>query len=99
NEGQLRYRWPALDIFAALGFDAWNRRLSANQQENYEVLYVRLGFEHDNLQHGWLLSAGAKYPIWTQEDAHLTDVLARRYTLSRLRCTTSCDDALAHLHE
>jgi hypothetical protein len=74
HEGQLRYRTRAFDVLAALGIDVWNRRLSANQEEDYRVVFVRLGIEHVNAQRGWLFGAGAKYPVWTQEDAHFTDL-------------------------
>ena len=74
HEGQLRYRVLAFDVFAAVGIDAWNRRLSASQEEDYRVVFVRLGVEHNNPQRGWLFGAGAKYPAWTQEDAHFTDL-------------------------
>ncbi len=74
HEAQVRYRFPAFDVLAALGLDAWNRQLSSNQEEDYRVAFVRLGFEHRNTARGWLFGAGAKYPVWTQEDAHFTDL-------------------------
>jgi hypothetical protein len=74
NEGQLRYRTQTFDVLAALGIDAWNRSLSANQEEDYRIVYARLGLEHVNAQRGWLFGAGVKYPLWTQEDAHFTNL-------------------------
>jgi hypothetical protein len=74
HEAQVRYRVQAFDAFAALGIDAWNRQLSAAQEEDYRVAFVRVGFERDSGQRGGLFGAGAKYPIWTQEDAHFTDI-------------------------
>jgi hypothetical protein len=74
NEAQVRYRTQGFDVLAALGIDVWNRQLSSNQQEDYRVAFVRLGVEYATGQHGWLFAAGAKYPVWTQENAHFTDL-------------------------
>jgi hypothetical protein len=74
HEAQGRYRIGSVDVLAALGFDVWNRRLSADQQEDYQVAFVRVGFERMPRERGWIFGAGAKYPIWTQEDAHFNQL-------------------------
>ena len=80
NEAQLRWRVPIergyrMDILGGLGLDLWQRQLSADQVEDYTVVYARLGVEVSSGRAlGWLAAGGLKYPLYTREDAHLTDV-------------------------
>ena len=81
NEGQLRYRIPAgrsehVDVMVSLGADVWRRQLSADQMEDWAVFYARLGVELGPQagKAGWIASLGLKYPFYTYENAHLTDI-------------------------
>jgi hypothetical protein len=79
NEVQLRYRLAPrrsywLDLVGGAGYDFWERELSSVQTEDYQVAYLRLGLALDTASdRGWMLGAGLKYPVWTEEDAHFTD--------------------------
>jgi hypothetical protein len=75
QEGQVRYRLGyGLDVLGGLGIDLWQRKLSDTQKEDYRIVYGRLGVESNAAgQKGWVLGAGLKYPLWTRENAHLTD--------------------------
>ena len=80
NEGQLRWRTPIkqdyrLDWLFALGLDVWERELSSTQSEDYQIGYLRLGGEVAIIAgEGWIAGAGVKYPFYTHEDAHLTNI-------------------------
>ena len=77
NEAQLIYRTARspVDFTTALGWDHWNRKLSAIQKESYDVLYWRLGAAlNATAKDGVLASLGAKFPLWIRENAHLTDL-------------------------
>jgi len=76
QEGQLRYRLGyGLDVLGGLGVDLWQRKLSDIQKEDYRIVYARLGVEGNAAGgKGWLGGAGLKYPLWTRENAHLTDI-------------------------
>lgn len=80
NEIQARYRKPIedeywLDLVLGLGWDSWQRKLSASQKEDFDVAYARLGAEFDtHATASWLIGFGVKYPLWIREDAHLTDI-------------------------
>jgi hypothetical protein len=75
NEAQLRYRFGAgFDLLAAAGLDIWRRELSANQKEDYYIGFARLGAEYNAIGPGWTAGAGLKYPFWTHENAHFTDL-------------------------
>lgn len=80
NELQLRHRVPAergqvTDLVLGLGYESWERKLSAVQREDYQVLYARLGIEGSSRNSdSWSFAAGAKYPFWTREDAHLDNI-------------------------
>ena len=82
NEGQLRWRahMPEtpdyhVDYLLALGWDTWERKLGSVQKENYYVAYLRLGGEvAPGKGKGWTFGGGVKYPVYTREDAHLTDI-------------------------
>jgi hypothetical protein len=77
NEGQLRYRMPSergywLDLVGAAGYDLWERKLSADQQEDYRIAFARLGVEIGPASEiGVTAGLGIKYPFWTEEDAHM----------------------------
>lgn len=80
NEGQARWRNPIkgnyhTDLVFGLGWDFWTRELSYFQEEDYNIVYLRLGGEVAvNEGRGWAIGAGLKYPIFTREDAHFTDI-------------------------
>ena len=82
NEGQLRWRVPIpetpdyhVDYVLAVGWDTWERKLGSVQRENYDVAYMRLGGEvAPRKGKGWTFGGGVKYPVYTREDAHLTDI-------------------------
>jgi len=80
NEGQLRWRSRMkqnyrADWLLALGLDVWERKLTSSQSEDYQIGYLRLGGEIDvNEGKGWTAGAGVKYPFYTHEDAHLTNI-------------------------
>jgi len=80
NEAQARYRTQLKnnyrrDLLAGIGLDIWQRELSSVQREDFEIIYVRAGFNIDSASSGtWLFGLGLKYPIWIREDAHLTNI-------------------------
>ncbi len=77
NEIQSIYRMPqnATDVVLGLGWDHWNRELSSIQEENWDVLYARLGMNFNSLvRQGFLASAGIKYPVYVRENANLTAI-------------------------
>jgi len=79
NEGQAVYRVPGspygLELVSGLIVDYWNRQLSSFQREQYWVGSLRLGLNADRREAiGWFGGAGLKYPFYTREDAHLTDI-------------------------
>ncbi len=79
NEGQAIYRVPGdangMELVSGLVLDYWNRRLSAEQREQYWVASVRLGLNFDRREaKGWFGGGGFKYPFWTRQDAHLTKI-------------------------
>jgi len=80
NEGQARWRKPIkgnyhADLVFGLGWDLWTRELSYFQKEDFSIVYLRLGSEVAvNNTKGWTVGAGLKYPVFTREDAHLTDI-------------------------
>lgn len=80
NEGQVRYRWPtrtrgySFDLLGSVGYDFWERELDPSQQEDFQVIFLRLGVEiNPTGNKGWMFGVGVKYPVWTEEDAHFTD--------------------------
>jgi hypothetical protein len=82
NEGQARWRAQIpgmpdhrVDYVLALGWDTWERKLGPVQKEDYGIAYLRLGGEVA-LKKGerWTVGAGVKYPVFTREDAHMTDI-------------------------
>lgn len=80
NEGQMRWRNQTershhIDWYLALGLDVWERKLTPTQSEDYQIGYLRLGGEvAGNEAKGWFAGAGLKYPFYTHEDAHLTNI-------------------------
>ena len=66
---------PRFDFVGSLGLDGWERRLSANQREDYTVVFARLGAEYSaRATQGWFGGGGIKKPLFTREDAHLRDI-------------------------
>lgn len=79
HEGQAVYRVPGsaagAEFVAGLGLDYWNRQLSSVQNEDYRVLYLRLGGNFDRRSRtGWHGGAGIKLPLSVDEDAHFPDL-------------------------
>lgn len=79
NEGQAIYRFPGnasgAEFVSGLAWDYWNRQLSSDQREQYWVASVRLGLNLDRrASTGWFGGAGLKYPFYTHEDGHLTEI-------------------------
>ncbi len=80
NEIQARVRTPMEngywgDIVLGVGLDRWRRELSARQREDFTIIYIRLGADFDTrASERWLIGFGVKYPLWTREDAHLTNI-------------------------
>ena len=79
NELQAVYRLPGnpqgLEFVSGLIWDYWNRQLSADQREQYWIGALRLGLRADRREStGWLGGGGIKYPFFTRQDAHLTEI-------------------------
>ena len=77
NEAQALYQFGSSPGAAVLGlgYDYWNRQLSADQHEEYGVAYVRLGLDIDRRERrGWFAAAGVKYPFHVDENAHFPDI-------------------------
>ena len=77
QELQVAYRLgtSAVELLAGVGYDYWNRQLSAVQSEEYQVAYARLGAHFDRRQPtGWFGGGGIKAPFWIDENAHFPDI-------------------------
>jgi hypothetical protein len=78
NELRLVYRMEQspVDFVGGLGWDHWSRKFSSNQQEEtWDIVYAKLGASYNaTAKQGPLASAGLKYPVWTRENAHLTQL-------------------------
>jgi len=78
NEIRAVYRFPdsAFDAVLAGGWDRWERKLKGTgQQEDYDVVYVRLGAAFNStVNQGIIGSIGAKYPVYTRENAHFETI-------------------------
>lgn len=80
NELQARWRkrgspGGSLDGVLGLGLDAWRRRLSSVQKEDYLIGYARLGLESGTDEKSrWSAAVGFKYPVWTYENAHFDEI-------------------------
>lgn len=65
----------SLDSVFGVGLDAWRRKLSSIQREDYYIGYARLGVESNaNYKGQWTAGLGVKYPFWTYENAHLREL-------------------------
>jgi len=75
-EAQVRARTPAgLEAIGAVASDWWHRQLSARQQEDYEIVSLRLSIERvEQGTRGWSGGAGLQVPMVVREDAHFTDL-------------------------
>jgi hypothetical protein len=63
------------ELLGAVGYDYWNRQLSADQSEEYRLAYIRLGAQFDRgAPTGWFGGGGIKYPFWIDEDGHFPDI-------------------------
>ena len=61
-----------LELVAGLGWDYWERKLSAFQKEEYSVGYLRLGGRiNAYAAPGWFGGGGIKYPVYAKLDARL----------------------------
>lgn len=68
-------RFDRVDFVGSLGLDAWERRLSAQQREDYTIVFVRLGVDYNvRANQGWFGGGGIKKPLFAREDAHLRDI-------------------------
>jgi hypothetical protein len=79
NEGQLIYRFAGnpygAEFVSGLIWDYWNRQLTSVQREEYWIASLRVGLNLDRRTAvGFFGGAGLKYPFWTREDAHLTEI-------------------------
>ena len=78
NEIRAVYRVPQsmFDVVLAGGWDRWERKLKGTgQQEDYDVVYVRLGAGFNStVAQGVIASIGAKYPVYTRENAHFETI-------------------------
>ncbi len=84
SEGQMFYRYELgtsayrLDQLGGLGLDFWRRhiRSGVEQIEDYSILYLRAGLRltKSRLEAGFHGEWGIKYPIATNENAHLTSM-------------------------
>jgi hypothetical protein len=79
NEAQMLYRLAdnpyGLELLSGLIIDYWERQLTSFQSETYTLAALRLGINADRRQDtGWFGGAGAKYPFYVRQDAHLTDL-------------------------
>jgi len=77
NEIQAIYRaaGSTVDFVGGLGWDYWQRNLSASQKEDFNIVFLRLGADlNTRTKVGFYGGAGVKYPVYTRENAHLTDI-------------------------
>ena len=77
NEIQGIYRTAdrSFEFVSGLGWDSWQRNLSPQQEEDYDIYYVRLGINiNTRTKQGFFGGGGAKFPIYTTEDAHLQSI-------------------------
>lgn len=78
NEIHLMYRAPGaggLIFIGGLGLDYWERTLPfSSQREDWRVIFARVGIELGTLnKRGASMALGVKYPLSTEENAHLQD--------------------------
>jgi hypothetical protein len=75
NELQAIYRSSSVQYVGGIGWDYWERRLSARQKETYFVAFLRLGADLGARKaRAWFGGGGIKYPLAVREDAHLEDI-------------------------
>jgi hypothetical protein len=77
NELRATYRFVGSpgEVVLGAGYDYWNRQLTADQHEEYNVAYLRLGFDIDRrLPTGWFGGGGVKYPFFVDENAHFPEI-------------------------
>jgi hypothetical protein len=77
NEVQAIYRSAndRASLIFGLGLDYWERWLTNVQSETYYIYYLRLGAEYGGrATQGWFAGGGVKYPLYTEENAHLDDI-------------------------
>ncbi len=79
NEVQAVHRLPGnpqgLEVVSGLIWDYWNRQLSPDQREEYWIASLRLGLQADRRERtGWFGGGGLKYPFYTRENAHFTEL-------------------------
>ena len=80
NEAQAIYRYPGsayqVEYVAGLGWDYWRRTLpGSHEREDYNIVFLRLGVDlNSRTTQGWYGGGGVKYPLYTRENAHFTDV-------------------------
>ena len=85
NEVQGLFRMPnsSFEYVSGIGWDHWNRRLNANQDEDFDIGYLRLGANFRPPERtGFFGSAGVKYPFYARENAHLDTVFDQNPKLS-----------------
>ena len=82
SEGQFFYRNNIgsyrLDYLGGIGSDIWRRRIrnpGGDQIEDYSILFLRAGLRlaRSRYEPGFHGELGIKYPVSTNENAHLTD--------------------------
>ena len=68
----------SVEYVGGVGWDYWIRSISpilATQEEDFGIAYGRLGIDvNSRTEHGLFGGGGIKYPFYTQEDAHFTDL-------------------------
>ena len=79
NEVQGIYRLPdnrlGLELVGGLGHDYWERNILPDQQEDYSLIFVRLGLNLDRrATPGWFGGGGVKLPIWVSENARFDEL-------------------------
>jgi len=77
NEIQAIYRTPnnPLEFVGGFGWDSWQRHLSPQQDEDYDVYYLRVGVNvNTRTKRGFFGTAGIKYPIHVNENANLMEI-------------------------
>src|SRR5688500_6479876 len=79
NEVQAVHRLPGnpqgLELVSGLIWDYWNRQLSPDQREEYWIASLRRGLQADRRERtGWFGGGGLKYPFYTRENAHFTEL-------------------------
>lgn len=79
NEVQGIYRVPGsrvgLELVGGLGHDYWERNILPDQQEDYSLVFVRLGVNLDRrAAPGWFGGGGFKRPRYVSEDARFDEM-------------------------